>query len=93
MSEKFTSSTARVIAERGNTFKATVMQIAEEQHAKLDQLEKELSQHYWALHRQASDHNFKPGDSIPALAKLGQLAEALEAVSKARSALNTVRCF
>ena len=90
----YTCSQAKIIAERGNTMQADIMQAGDTLAERLFNMRDEQRQQYWLLHGKIASHGFSPGsDQIDAVAKLGQLAMALKALDAAYSAANSVRCW
>ena len=95
MSKNYTASTAKIIADNGETMKADIMQTGDDYAQKLRTIRADLRNDYWQLHNEMGSEakEVPAGEATAAVAKLGQLALALEAVEKAYSAVNSVRCF
>ena len=92
--KKYTASTAQIVADRGNRMEADIMETGEMYTDMVDNIRQQMRKDYWALHGQIANHSFTPGSSqTDAVAKLGQLGLALQAVEKAYSKCSTVRCF
>ena len=88
------SSTASVIASRGNELKADIMEAASKRTNQLSNLCEQVTVEYWDLHNKITDTDFaSSSDSIDALEKLGQLAIALKALDEAYSAMSRVGCL
>ena len=91
---KYTSTTAQVIANQGNTFQADIMQVADNHANSIMKKIDELKSEYWTLHQEVMDQSFPSSwEQAEALEKLGQLAIAMKALRQAYSAMNSVRCF
>ncbi len=92
--KKYTCNQAQIIADTGNTMQADIMETGEIFAERLFTMREDSRKSYWKLHVQIAKHGFDGTmDQTEAVAKLGQFAIAVEAISKAYSAVNTVRCF
>ena len=89
----YNSTTAQIIADRGNIKKADVMETGEMYAEQLLVIRDAVRKDYWAHNSQITAHGFDVGTQTAAIVKLSQLGLALEAVENAYSAMNTVRCF
>ena len=90
----YTSITAKVTAEKGNTFEADIMQVADDHAEAIMKRIDDLKQQYWKLHDEITETSFPSSwEQTDALAKLGQLAIAIKALREAYSKMNSVRCF
>jgi hypothetical protein len=91
---KYSCTTAQITADRGEVFKADIMQVGENYVDKMQVIREEMRADYWKLHNDIGNHVFSPGgEQTAAVAKLGQLGMALQALESAYSAINSVRCW
>lgn len=90
----YTSTTAKITAERGNTFQADIMELADIEAEEMMRKITKLKEQYWKLHTDIAQQSFPSSwEQAEALAKLGQLAIAMQALREAYTAMNSVRCF
>lgn len=93
--KQYTASTAKIIADRGNPMAADIMECGELFCNNLRTLRDTMHAEYWRLHAEIGNYEFPAGkhEQLEAIAKLGELGMALQALNKAHSAANAVRCF
>ena len=90
----YNCSQARIIAKNGETFKADIMEVGESYTNRLYELRDNVRADYWQLHSSIASESFDYKEKqTSALVKLAQLALAVDAIEKAYSAANTIRCF
>lgn len=91
--EKYTCTQAQITANEGETMKANIMECGEKYAEQLRLMRDQLWEDYWIQSKALTEQLIESRNQTAAIAKLGALALALEAVEKAFSAANRVRCF
>ena len=91
---KYKNLAAKVTADRGNVQAARIMEQARTCLDDLNYSVRGLEHFYWQEHNKLAQVTFNnQEDSIDAAAKLGELAQALQALKHAQTLMTRVTCF